>query len=58
MKTRNIILLATMVVELIGVLNCTREQVYAIVNDFAFDLLSLTGANLDIQAIISSIAEV
>lgn len=58
MKTRNIILLATMVVELIGVLNCTREQVYAIVKDFAFDLLSLTGANLDIQAIISSIAEV
>lgn len=41
-----------------GVLNCTREQVYAIVKDFASDLLSLTGANVDVQAIISSIAEV
>lgn len=41
-----------------GVLNCTREQVYAIVKDFASDLFSLTGANVDVQAIISSIAEV
>lgn len=41
-----------------GVLNCTREQVCAIVKDFASDLLSLTGANVDVQAIISSIAEV
>lgn len=41
-----------------GVLNCTKEQVYSIVKDFASDLLSLTGADLDIQAIISNIAEV
>ncbi|MDE5909956.1 MAG: TetR/AcrR family transcriptional regulator [Lachnospiraceae bacterium] len=41
-----------------GVLNCTREQVYSIVKDFGLDLLSLTGANLDVQAIISSITEV
>lgn len=41
-----------------GVLNCTKEQVYSIVKYFASDLLSLTGADLDIQAIISNIAEV
>ncbi len=41
-----------------GVLNCTREQVCSIVKEFGSDLLSLTGANLDIQAFISSIAEV
>lgn len=41
-----------------GVLNCTKEQVYSRVKDFASDLLSLTGADLDIQAIISNIAEV
>lgn len=41
-----------------GVLNCTKEQVYSIVKDFASDLLSLMGADLDIQAIISNIAEV
>lgn len=41
-----------------GVLNCTKEQVYSIVKDFASALLSLTGADLDIQAIISNIAEV
>lgn len=41
-----------------GVLNCTKEQVYSIVKDFASDLLSLTGADLNIQAIISNIAEV
>ena len=41
-----------------GVLNCTREQVCSIVKEFGSDLLSLAGANLDIQAIISSITEV
>ncbi len=41
-----------------GVLNCTREQVRSIVKDFGSDLLSLTGTNLDIQAMISSITEV
>ena len=41
-----------------GVLNCTREQVCSIVKEFGSDLLSLTGANLDIQAFISSITEV
>lgn len=41
-----------------GVLNCTREQVCSIVKDFGSDLLSLTGTNLDIQAMISSITEV
>ena len=41
-----------------GVLNCTKEQVYSIVKDFGTDLLSLVGANLDIQDIISNITEV
>lgn len=41
-----------------GVLNCTKAQVYSIVKDFGSDLLSLAGANLDIQAVISNIAEV
>ena len=41
-----------------GVLNCTKEQVYSIVKDFGSDLLSLVGANLDIQDIISNITEV
>lgn len=41
-----------------GVLNCTREQVCSVVKDFCSDLLSLTGANLDIQAMISNITKV
>lgn len=41
-----------------GVLNCTKAQVYSIVKDFGSDLLPLTGANLDIQDIISNITEV
>lgn len=41
-----------------GVLNCTKKQVYSMVKAFALDLLSLTGTDLDIQAIISSITEV
>lgn len=41
-----------------GVLNCTKEQVYSIVKDFAADLFSLTGVDLDIPSIISNIAEV
>ncbi len=40
-----------------GVLNCTKEQVYSTVKDFASDLLTLAGVNLDIQAVISGIAE-
>lgn len=40
-----------------GVLNCTKEQVYSIVKDFAADLFSLTGVDLDIQFIISNITE-
>lgn len=41
-----------------GVLNCTKEQVYSIVKDFAADLFSLTGVDLDILSIISNITEV
>lgn len=41
-----------------GVLNCTKEQVYLIVKDFAADLFSLTGVDLDIPSIISNITEV
>lgn len=41
-----------------GVLNCTKEQVYSIVKDFAADLFSLTGVDLDIPSIISNITEV
>lgn len=41
-----------------GVLNCTKEQVCAIVKNFGFDLISLTGTNVDIQAIMSNITEV
>ncbi|MCI8408625.1 MAG: TetR/AcrR family transcriptional regulator [Lachnospiraceae bacterium] len=41
-----------------GVLNCTKEQVYSIVKDFGFDLLSLTDTNLDIQTIMSNITGV
>lgn len=41
-----------------GVLNCTKAQVYSIVKDFGSDLLSLMGANLDIQDIISNTTEV
>ncbi len=41
-----------------GVLNCTKEQVYSIVKDFAADLFSLTGVDLDIPFIISNITEV
>lgn len=41
-----------------GVLNCTKEQVYSIVKDFGFDLLSLTDTNLDIQTIMPNITEV
>ncbi len=40
-----------------GVLNCTKEQVYSMVKDFGLDLLYLTGANIDIQAILPNIAE-
>lgn len=41
-----------------GVLNCSKEQVYSIVKDFAADLFSLTGVDLDIPSIISNITEV
>lgn len=41
-----------------GVLNCTKEQVCSMVKEFGSDLLSLTGVNLDLQAIISNITEV
>ncbi len=41
-----------------GVLNCTKEQVYSIVKDFAADLFSLTDVDLDIPSIISNITEV
>lgn len=41
-----------------GVLNCTKEQVYSIVKDFAADLFSLTDIDLDIPSIISNITEV
>lgn len=41
-----------------GVLNCTKEKVYSIVKDFAADLFSLTGVDLDIPSIISNITEV
>lgn len=41
-----------------GVLNCNKEQVYSIVKDFAADLFSLTGVDLDILSIISNITEV
>lgn len=41
-----------------GVLNCTKEQVYSIVKDFAADLFSLTCVDLDIPSIISNITEV
>lgn len=41
-----------------GVLNCSKEQVYSIVKDFAADLFSLAGVDLDIPSIISNITEV
>lgn len=41
-----------------GVLNCTKEQVYSIVKNFGFDLLSLTSTKLNIEAIMSNITEV
>lgn len=41
-----------------GVLNCTKEQVYSIVKDFAADLFSLIDVDLDIPPIISNITEV
>lgn len=41
-----------------GVLNCNKEQVYSIVKDFAADLFSLIGVDLDILSIISNITEV
>ena len=38
-----------------GVLNCTKEQVYSIVRNFACDLLFLTDTDLDIQNIVQNI---
>lgn len=38
-----------------GVLNCTKEQVCSIVKNFGYDLLSLTGTDLDICAIMPNI---
>ena len=41
-----------------GVFNCSKEQVYKIVKDFGAEQLSLTGADVDITAVMSPIAEV
>lgn len=38
-----------------GVLNCTKEQVYSIVRNFACDLLFFTDTDLDIQNIVQNI---
>lgn len=41
-----------------GVLNCSKEQIYKIVKDFGLELLSHTGTNLDVEAIMPNIDEV